>query len=101
MSHPSFFQRGRKRAIDGVNGSLVREIQQKREKQEHLTRSNAPVFPVFAGEKIFLQFFKFGDDPSLTLKYAYSRIPRGGRGRTRGLITGRSFLPRGRRWRTR
>jgi len=40
----------------------LRKRQQKREKQEHLTPSNAPVFPVFAGEKIFLPFFKIGDD---------------------------------------
>jgi len=54
-----FSQRGRKRAIDGVTGSLVRDCVQKREKQEHLTASNAPVFPVFA-ENLFSSFSKLG-----------------------------------------
>lgn len=33
--------------------------------------------------------------------FGYSRIPRAGNGRTKGLITGKSFLLRGSRWRTR
>src|SRR5579859_487145 len=51
MSHPQF--------LKTVEKSF---LQPKREKQEHLTRSNAPVFPVLAVEKIFLQFLKIGDD---------------------------------------